>query len=48
MKLATLKYGSRDGTLVVVSRDLSRAVKASTVAATLQQAIEAGTRPRPP
>jgi fumarylacetoacetate (FAA) hydrolase len=40
MKLATLKDGSRDGTLVVVSRDLSRTVKASAVAPTLQQAIE--------
>ncbi len=26
MKLASLKSGGRDGTLVVVSRDLSRAV----------------------
>ena len=28
MKLATLKDGSRDGRLLVVSRDLSRAIKA--------------------
>ena len=28
MKLATLKSGGRDGTLVLVSRDLSRAVQA--------------------
>lgn len=40
MKLATLKNGSRDGQLVVVSRDLSWALDASPVALTLQQAIE--------
>lgn len=40
MKLATLKNGSRDGQLVVVSPDLSRAVMASSVAPALQQAIE--------
>jgi fumarylacetoacetate (FAA) hydrolase len=40
MKLATLKNGSRDGQLVVVSRDLSRAMDASSIAPTLQQAIE--------
>lgn len=40
MKLATLKNGSRDGQLVVVSGDLSRALDASSVAQTLQQAIE--------
>ena len=40
MKLATLKNGSRDGRLVVVSRDLAWAVDASSVAPTLQQAIE--------
>lgn len=40
MKLATLKNGSRDGRLVVVSRDLSRAVDAAPVARTLQQAVE--------
>ena len=31
MKLATLKNGTRDGRLVVVSRDLSRATDASSV-----------------
>ncbi len=41
MKLATLKDGSRDGRLVVVSRDLSRCVCARAIAATLQQAIDA-------
>lgn len=40
MKLATLKNG-RDGELLVVSRDLSRAVRATDIAATLQQALEA-------
>lgn len=40
MKLATLKDGSRDGVLAVVSRDLSLAVTARTVAVTLQAAIE--------
>lgn len=40
MKLATLKDGSRDGRLVIVSRDLSRAVAADRIAATLQQAVE--------
>ncbi|MFO1495744.1 MAG: fumarylacetoacetate hydrolase family protein [Lysobacterales bacterium] len=40
MKLATLKRGGRDGTLVVVSRDLSRAVEVRPIAATLQQALD--------
>ncbi len=40
MKLATLKDGSRDGRLVVVSKDLSRAAIAESVAPTLQYAIE--------
>ena len=39
MKLASLKDG-RDGRLVVVSRDLSRCVSASTVAPTLQRALD--------
>jgi fumarylacetoacetate (FAA) hydrolase len=39
MKLASLKKG-RDGELVVVSRDLSTAVKATGIAATLQQALD--------
>lgn len=39
MKLASLKSG-RDGKLIVVSRDLSRAVSASSVAATLQEALD--------
>jgi fumarylacetoacetate (FAA) hydrolase len=40
MKLASLKEGGRDGTLVVVSRDLTRAVKATGIAPTLQRALE--------
>jgi len=39
MKLASLKHG-RDGQLIVVSRDLSRAADASAVAPTLQAALE--------
>ena len=39
MKLASLKQG-RDGRLLVVSRDLARAVPASGVAATLQAALD--------
>jgi len=40
MKLATLKEGGRDGTLVVVSRDLARAVRVTEVARTLQAALD--------
>lgn len=40
MKLASLKQGGRDGTLVVVSRDLSRAVQATAIAPTLQAALD--------
>lgn len=40
MKLATLKNDSRDGCLVVVSRDLKQAVGAALVAPTMQFAIE--------
>lgn len=40
MKLASLKKGGRDGALIVVSRDLSRAVEAGAVASTLQRALE--------
>jgi len=40
MKLASLKAGGRDGTLIVVARDLSRAVIASGIAPTLQRALE--------
>ncbi|MDY0022661.1 fumarylacetoacetate hydrolase family protein, partial [Arenimonas caeni] len=40
MKLGSLKEGGRDGTLVVVSKDLSRAVKATGIAPTMQRALE--------
>ena len=40
MKLGSLKEGGRDGTLIVVSRDLTRAVKASGIATTLQAALD--------
>ncbi len=40
MKLGSLKEGGRDGTLVVVSRDLARAVRADAIAPTLQRALE--------
>ena len=40
MKLATLRNGTRDGRLVVVSRDLARAVDAAPVVSSLRQAIE--------
>ena len=40
MKLASLKEGGRDGTLIVVDRELRRAVRATTVAPTLQKALE--------
>jgi fumarylacetoacetate (FAA) hydrolase len=47
MKLATLKEGSRDGTLVVVSRDLTRAVRATGIAPTLQVALDDWDRAAP-
>ena len=40
MKLGSLKDGGRDGTLVVVSRDLKHAVRATGVATTLQAALD--------
>lgn len=40
MKLASLKQGGRDGTLVVVSRDLERAVAVAGIAPTLQAALD--------
>ncbi|WP_018717406.1 fumarylacetoacetate hydrolase family protein [Arhodomonas aquaeolei] len=46
MKLASLKRG-RDGALVVVSRDLSRAVEAAGVAPTLQAALDDWTAAAP-
>jgi len=40
MKLATLRDGSRDGRLVIVSRDLARCVAVPEVARTLQAALD--------
>ncbi len=40
MKLATLKDGSRDGQLAVVSRDLASAHFATSIATTLQQVLD--------
>jgi len=40
MKLATLRNDTRDGRLVVVSRDLARALPVPAIAATLQQALD--------
>ncbi len=40
MKLATLKDGSRDGQLIVVSRDLKTAAIADGIAATLQRVLD--------
>ena len=53
MKLATLKNGTRDGKLVVVSRDLTRFTDASFLVSTLQAALlrshrELRRRPDPP
>jgi len=47
MKLATLKDGSRDGKLVVVSRDLTRFTDASFLVKTLQAALDDWTRIAP-
>lgn len=40
MKLASLRTGGRDGTLIVVSRDLGRAVAVPDIAVTLQGALD--------
>jgi fumarylacetoacetate (FAA) hydrolase len=47
MKLATLRNGTRDGALVVVSRDLSRYAVADGIAPTLQAALDDWTRCAP-
>ena len=48
MTLGTLKEGGRDGTLIVASRDLTRAVKALDIVPTLQRVLEdwSGLAPR--
>jgi fumarylacetoacetate (FAA) hydrolase len=47
MKLGSLKEGGRDGTLVVVSRDLSRAVRPPRAPATLQGVLDNWARTAP-
>ncbi|MFY0727221.1 fumarylacetoacetate hydrolase family protein [Pseudomonas sp. NFX15] len=47
MKLATLKNARRDGQLVILSRDLKWALDASSVALTLQEAVENWCRVEP-
>lgn len=48
MRLATLKAGGRDGTLIVVDRAMAHAARAEGIAASLREAIEswAATAPR--
>jgi fumarylacetoacetate (FAA) hydrolase len=47
MKLATLKQGGRDGTLVVVSRDLAYCQAVGEISRTLQQALDHWDEVRP-
>jgi fumarylacetoacetate (FAA) hydrolase len=47
MKLATLRNGTRDGRLVVVSRDVTRSADASRIAPTLQAALDDWSRTGP-
>jgi fumarylacetoacetate (FAA) hydrolase len=47
MKLGTLKDGTRDGKLVVVSRDLTKVVAAQDIAPTLQRALDDWARAEP-
>ncbi|MBT8058786.1 MAG: fumarylacetoacetate hydrolase family protein [Gammaproteobacteria bacterium] len=47
MKLASLKSGGRDGSLVVVNRSLSEYVTVGGIAATMQQAIDEWSRAAP-
>lgn len=47
MKLATLNNGTRDGRLFVVSRDLGQAAPASSIAETLQDALDDWQRTEP-
>lgn len=47
MKLASLKSGGRDGSLIVVNRNLTHYVSAGTVAATLQAALDDWKRSAP-
>lgn len=47
MKLATLNNDTRDGALIVVSRDLKRAVSAKKISSTLQDALDKWDRKAP-
>jgi fumarylacetoacetate (FAA) hydrolase len=47
MKLASLKSGGRDGTLIIVNRDLTRAVTVPELAPTLQAALDNWNRVAP-
>ena len=47
VKLATLRNGTRDGQLVVVSRDLKRALPVPAIAPTLQAALDDWSRSAP-
>ncbi len=47
MKLASLKQGGRDGTLIIVDRKLQRYIVAPDLATTLQQALENWTQLEP-
>jgi len=47
MKLATLRSGGRDGALIVVSRDLKAAVAATSIARSLQAALDDWARKAP-
>jgi len=47
MKLASLKAGGRDGTLIVVDRSLTRYVAVPEIAATLQQALDSWSNAAP-
>lgn len=47
MKLATLKDGTKDGKLLVVSKDLARTVVAASIAPTLQQALDSWSASEP-
>ena len=47
MKLGSLKAGGRDGTLIVVDRELRLFVTVPDIAATLQQALDDWSRTAP-
>ena len=47
MKLATYKNSTRDGKLMLVSRDLTKAVEVSDIAATMQNALDNWSQARP-